>query len=60
LQSNRPQDATLPLERAARIEPNNPSVHGELAQAYTAIGRTAEAQRETQMQQQLERQNTGH
>jgi Tfp pilus assembly protein PilF len=60
LQSNRPQDATLPLERAARIEPNNPSVHGELAQAYTAIGRTAEAQRETQMQQQLEHQNTGH
>jgi len=54
LQSRRPQDATLPLERALRLEPNNPSVHEQLAQAYNALGRTAEAQRETQMQQQLQ------
>jgi Tfp pilus assembly protein PilF len=51
LQSHRPQDATLPLERAERLEPGNPAVHGQLAQAYSEIGRTAEAQRETQMQQ---------
>lgn len=59
LQSHRPQDATLPLERAARLEPNNPAVHAQLAQAYNEIGRTAEAQRETQTQQQLEHQ-AGH
>src|SRR5262245_29657281 len=46
LQLGQPETAVTHLERAARARRNNPGVLGNLAQAYFALGRYADA-RET-------------
>jgi tetratricopeptide (TPR) repeat protein len=39
-------DAIAPLERAAKLQPDNPTVHFNLATAYRRAGRRADADRE--------------
>lgn len=54
LKRNNPADAAGFLERAERMDPANYMTHGLLAQAYRALDRTAEAQRESQTSQQIQ------
>lgn len=54
LKRNNPADAAGFLERAEHMDPGNYMTHGLLAQAYRGLGRTAEAQRESQASQQIQ------
>jgi tetratricopeptide (TPR) repeat protein len=46
LGANEAAEAVAPLETAARLQPNNPVVHFNLATAYRRAGRKADADRE--------------
>lgn len=46
------EEAVPPLEKAAKLQPENPAVHYGLATAYARIGRKEDAQREFTLQQQ--------
>jgi tetratricopeptide (TPR) repeat protein len=48
-----PEDAIAPLERYVKILPGDPTGHYQLSIAYGRTGRTADQQRELQVQQQL-------
>jgi predicted Zn-dependent protease len=50
LESGRPAEAVPPLETAARLSPENPTVHLTLAHAYQKLGRRADAAREFELQ----------
>ena len=50
LDSDRAAEAVAPLETAARLEPNNPTVHFTLAHAYQELGRKDDAAREFALQ----------
>jgi predicted Zn-dependent protease len=53
LKSQDPVSATMYLERAEKMDPGNSMTHNFLAQAYRAIGRVDDANREMQMVQRL-------
>ncbi|PYX68235.1 MAG: hypothetical protein DMG78_25735 [Acidobacteria bacterium] len=42
------------LQRAASMDPNNPTTHHLLGQAYRDMGRKEEAERELQLAEQLQ------
>jgi len=44
--AGRPKDAVEPLERAVRLQPENPNAHYQLSFAYRRLGREQEAARE--------------
>jgi Flp pilus assembly protein TadD len=46
--------AVRALQRALAMDPNNPMPHHLLGQAYRALGKNADADRELQMAGQLE------
>lgn len=46
-------DAVAPLEAAAKLQPENPAVHYNLATAYARTGRKEDAEREFALQQQV-------
>jgi len=48
--SDRPADAVPPLETAARLAPDNPTIHFTLATAYQRVGRKEDAAREFALQ----------
>lgn len=54
LKRNDPASAAGFLERAERMDPANYMTHNYLGQAYRSMGRTADAQREIQMSQQIQ------
>lgn len=54
LKRNDPATAAGFLERAERMDPANFMTHNLLGQAYRGLGRTAEAQRETQLSQHIQ------
>lgn len=61
LDSGRTADAVPPLETAARLAPDNPTIHFALATAYQRLGRKPEAAREFALQKSTSekiRQNT--
>jgi protein O-GlcNAc transferase len=45
-------EAVAPLEKAAKLQPENPATHYGLATAYSRTGRKDEAEREFALQQQ--------
>ncbi len=49
-----PVSAAMYLERAERMDPNNYMTHNLLGQAYRALGRTEDANRETQIAQRIQ------
>ena len=51
---HRNDEAIADLQAAAQANPNEPTVHFSLAQAYRAIGRTQEAQQEMQLFSKLD------
>jgi predicted Zn-dependent protease len=53
LKSQDPVSATMYLERAEKMDPGNSMTHNFLAQAYRAVGRGDDANREMQMVQRL-------
>ncbi len=60
ISSMRPQDAVAPLERYVKMVPGDPTGHYQLSMAYGRTGRTADQQRELQIQQDLnEKQKAG-
>jgi tetratricopeptide (TPR) repeat protein len=54
LKQQDPVNAAMYLERAEQMDPNNYMTHGLLAQAYRALGRTAEASREAETAEKLQ------
>jgi Tfp pilus assembly protein PilF len=46
-------DATVPLEKAVKLDPRNPNTHYQLATAYTRAGRKEEGQKEFDVHQRL-------
>lgn len=54
LKTNDAVSAAGYLERAERMDPSNYMTHNLLGQAYRAMGRTADAQRETQTGQRIQ------
>jgi len=54
LHSQDPVNAAMYLERAERMDPGNYMTHSLLGQAYRALGRTADASRETDTAQKLQ------
>ena len=50
LDSGRPADAAAALETAAKLSPENPTVHLALATAYQRIGKKEDAAREFALQ----------
>jgi tetratricopeptide (TPR) repeat protein len=48
LDADRAADAITPLARAAKLQPENPTVHFLLANAYRRCGRQSDANRETE------------
>ena len=54
LKRNDPATAAGFLERAERMDSANYMTHNLLGQAYRGLGRTAEAQRETQISQKIQ------
>jgi len=50
LDSDRAPDAVAPLETAARLAPDNPTIHMTLAHAYQEMGRRDDAAREFALQ----------
>jgi Tfp pilus assembly protein PilF len=48
LAADRAAEAVSPLEHAAKLQPDNPTAHFMLANAYRRCGRQAEADRETE------------
>ncbi len=54
LKRNDPATAAGFLERAEHMDPANYMTHNLLGQAYRGLGRTAEAQRETQLSQKIQ------
>jgi Tfp pilus assembly protein PilF len=48
LAADRAAEAVSPLEHAAKLQPDNPTTHFMLANAYRRCGRQAEADRETE------------
>jgi predicted Zn-dependent protease len=49
-----PVAAVMYLERAERMDPNNYMTHNLLGQAYRSLGRTEDANRETQIAQRIQ------
>ena len=49
-----PVGAVMYLERAERMDPNNYMTHNLLGQAYRSLGRTEDANRETQIAQRIQ------
>jgi tetratricopeptide (TPR) repeat protein len=48
LAAEKAADAVAPLEQAAKLQPDNPTAHFLLANAYRRVGRPADAEREVQ------------
>lgn len=47
------EKALPPLETAEKMQPENPEVHFQLANAYRRVGRTADATREAKLHQEM-------
>ena len=60
LRRSDPVTAAAYLERAARMDDHNYMTHNLLGQAYRAMGRAADAQRETAVSQQLQADTAPH
>lgn len=55
----RPQEAVAPLERYVKLVPADPAGHYQLSIAYGRTGRTADQQRELEIQQELNAKGPG-